>query len=117
MFKKVFLVFLFSLAMLCSVAPVFAQDFGLQATAEKAQYGETTDIYSMIGTILRLGLSAMGIIFLAVMFYAGMRWMTARGNEEFATKAKEAMFAAMMGFFLVVAAYGLTLFVFSKLVK
>ena len=97
--------------------PALAQDFGLQATAQKAQYGESGDIYSSIRTVLQLGLSMVGIIFLAIMFYAGLRWMTGRGNEELATKAKDAMFNAAMGFVLVLAAYGLTAFIFSKLVK
>ena len=117
MFKKVFFTVVFSVIVLSSATLVLAQDFGLKATAEKAQYGETTDIYSMIGTILKLGLSMVGIVFLAIMFYAGLRWMTGRGNEEFATKAKDAMFNATFGFILVAAAYGLTVFIFSKLVN
>ncbi len=96
-------------------APVAAQ-FGLQATANKAQY-EETNIYSVISTVISMVLSFTGIVFLAVMFYAGLRWMTARGNEEFATKAKDAMFAATIGFILVVAAYGISTFVFNNLLK
>lgn len=117
MFKKVFFTLVFALAIFSSFSLVLAQDYGLKDTAEKAQYGDTGDIYSMIGTVLKLGLSVVGIIFLGVMFYAGLRWMTARGNEEFATKAKGAMFNATMGLILVVAAYGLTVFIFSKLAE
>lgn len=51
------------------------------------------------------------------MFYAGLRWMTARGNEEFATKAKDAMFAATIGLILVVASYGIATFIFSRITK
>lgn len=116
MFKTVIFVILFSLVSFTTFVPVLAQDFGLKATAEKAQYGESTDIYSVIRTILQFGLSMVGIVFLGMMFYAGLRWMTARGNEELATKGKDAMVNAAIGFVLVVAAYGLTVFIFSKLV-
>ncbi len=117
MLKKVFFIAVFSLISFTTTVTALAQDFGLRATAEKAQYGETADIYSTISTILRLGLSMVGIIFLAIMFYAGLRWMTGRGNEELATKAKDAMFNAAMGLILIIAAYGLTVFIFSKLVN
>lgn len=110
-------VLLFSVLVLTSTAVVLAQDFGLKATAEKAQYGDTDNVYSTISLIIRVGLSFVGVIFLAIMFYAGLRWMTGRGNEEFATKAKEAMFNATMGLILVSLAYALTVFVFSRLIK
>lgn len=115
MLKKAFVAILLWVTILSGVATVFAQDFGLKATAEKAQYSESADIFSIISTVLQVGLSMMGIVFLAIMFYAGLRWMTARGNEELATKAKDAMFNVAVGFVLVVAAYALTVFIFSKL--
>lgn len=92
---------------------VFAQ-FGLDTTAQHAQY-EQTNIYSVLSTVIALVLSFTGVVFLAIMFYAGLCWMTARGNEEFAAKAKEAMFAAIMGLILVAAAYGISTFIFSKI--
>ena len=97
--------------------PILAQSyFGLQQSATQAQYGET-NIYSTITTIISVGLSVIGIVFLAIMFYAGLRWMTARGNDELAGKAKDAMVNAILGLILVTLAYGLTTFVFSKLVR
>ncbi|MBP6859426.1 MAG: hypothetical protein KBC69_02290 [Candidatus Magasanikbacteria bacterium] len=115
MLKKI----VFCLALVASsfilTAPVLAQ-FGLKETARQAQYGES-DIYSYIGSLISIILSFVGIIFLAIMFYAGLRWMTARGNEEFATKAKDAMFAAIIGLILVVAAYGIATFIFSRITK
>lgn len=115
MLKKIFFASLFSLLILIATIPALAQDYGLKATAQKAQYGESTDVYSAIRMVLQLGLSMLGIVFLGVMFYAGLRWMTARGNEEFTTKAKDALFNATFGFILVSLAYALTTFIFSKL--
>ena len=101
--------------MLSVVSPALAQ-FGLDITGKKAQYGET-NIYTMIGAIISVVLSLAGLVFLAIMFYAGLRWMTARGNEEFITKAKNAMFGALIGFILVTVSYGLSAFIFSRLTK
>ncbi len=96
--------------------PILAQSyFGLQQSADKAQYSDR-DIYSTITTVISVGLSLIGIVFLAIMFYAGLRWMTARGNDELAGNAKNAMVNAILGLILVILAYGLTTFVFSKLV-
>jgi hypothetical protein len=116
MTKKLILSLVLLSALLFTASPALAQ-FGLDATAQKAQYGSGTDIYSTISTVISLGLSLAGIVFLAIMFYAGLRWMTARGNEEFIEKAKNAMFAAIIGFIIVTVSYGLSTFIFSRLIK
>jgi ABC-type arginine/histidine transport system permease subunit len=106
-------IFIVSIWNLIQVLPAFAQ-FGLETTGRSAQY-QDTNIFSVLSSVITMVLSFTGIIFLAVMFYAGLRWMTASGNEEFASKAKEAMFAAVIGLLLVTAAYGISTFVFSKI--
>jgi hypothetical protein len=115
MFKKILFVLVFLSVVFVSTAPVLAK-YGLEETAHQAQYSET-DIYSYISKIVSIILSLIGIVFLTIMFYAGLRWMTARGNEEFTTKAKDAMFAAIIGLILVVASYGIATFIFSKLTQ
>jgi hypothetical protein len=115
--KRLFLSLFFLSALLFSAAPALAQNFGLDATAKKAQYGTGTDIYTTISTIIGVGLSMAGIVFLAIMLWAGLRWMTARGNEEMIERAKSAIFAAMIGFILVTVSYGISTFIFSKLIK
>ena|SRR3989344_5424067 len=116
MYKRLVLLLVLLVTLLFAASPVLAQNFGLDATAKKAQYGET-DIYSTISTVISIVLSMAGLAFLAIMFYAGLRWMTARGNEEFIDKAKHAMHAAIIGFILVVVSYGISTFVFSRLIK
>jgi len=115
MFRKILPTLVFALLMLGLANPALAQ-FGLKETATKAQYSET-NIYSTICTIISVVLSMAGLVFLVIMFYAGLRWMTARGNEEFISKAKSAMFAAIIGFILVTVSYGLSTFIFSRLIK
>ena len=116
MFKILFSCLVFALISLSVTSPVLAQSFGLEATAQKAQYSQP-DIYVMISSTISIVLSVAGLVFLAIMFYAGLRWMTARGNEEFISKAKDAMFGALIGFILVSVSYGLSAFIFSRLIK
>lgn len=118
MLKNTFLILGLALVVLFAVSPALAQTFGLEASGNKAQYDTAnTNIYSIISTTISVVLSVAGLVFLAIMFYAGLRWMTARGNEEFISKAKEAMFGALIGFILVTISFGLSTFVFSKLIK
>lgn len=113
MFKKILFVFVF--ISFSAAGPALAQ-FGLQDTAKKAQYGES-DIYGIISTAISVVLSMAGLVFLGIMLWAGLRWMTARGNEELITKAKSAIFAALIGFILVTVSYGLSAFIFGRLLK
>lgn len=116
MFKKIFLGVTLCLVMIFAVAaPVFAQG-GLQETASAAQYKES-NVFSLVTGIISLILAFVGIVFLAIMFYAGLRWLIARGNEEFVTRAKDAMLNATIGLILVIAAYGITTLVIRLITK
>ena len=116
MVKKCLLSFITFLFLLLVATPALAQNFGLDATAQKAQYSQS-DVYSFISTGISVLLGVAGLVFLVIMFYAGLRWMTARGNEELVGKAKNALFAAIIGFILVTASYGIATFVLGRLVK
>ena len=115
MLKKIFLGLAIASLIFFVASPALAQ-FGLESTRNKAQYGDA-NIYVMISSTISIVLSVAGLVFLAIMFYAGLRWMTARGNEEFISKAKDAMFGALIGFILVAVSYGLSAFIFSRLIK
>jgi len=69
----------------------------------------------LIGKVVSATLAAVAIIFFVMAFYAGLRWMTARGNEEMATKAKETLEAAVLGLIIIVISYALTRFIFGQL--
>jgi uncharacterized membrane protein YwzB len=117
MLKKIFIALgAISLILIFFVASSALAQFGLDISGNRAGYRET-NIYSTISTIISIVLSMAGLVFLAIMFWAGLRWMTARGNEEFIAKAKSAMFAAIIGFILVTISYGLSAFIFSRLIK
>lgn len=75
----------------------------------------TTGLADIIAIIIQAVLGLLGMIFLILILYAGFNWMTAAGEEEKVTKAKETLTRAIIGLIIIVSAYLITIFVFSKL--
>lgn len=72
-------------------------------------------ITSIIGKIIGTALSFVGVLFFILIVYAGVMWMTARGNEQDVTKAKELMQSAIIGLIIVLSAYAITTFISGQL--
>ena len=83
--------------------------------AYKSQVNNPSDaktvILEKVGGFIGLALSFVGIIFLALMIWAGIQWMTAQGNSGQVEKAKDLMVNAAIGLVIVSAAYSITIFV------
>ncbi len=87
---------------------------GLLGNAGKAaQYDPATEttFAEKLGQVIQIGLSFIGIIFLMLTFYAGFRWMTARGDTEAIDKAKETLRGSVIGIVITVGAYSIAAFV------
>lgn len=96
-------------------APAFAQ-YGLQETAGAAglsKYGGSVPV--LVGNIIGAGLSMVSVVFFALMIYGGIRYMTARGDEDTTRKAVSTIWAAVIGILIVLASYAITNFVFQSL--
>lgn len=124
-FKKLLalIVFVF-IGSVISLANVQAQEgnYGLDASASKVsafseQMGDynTNFLNTRIGSIIGIALSFIGVIFLILMIYAGISWMTASGNQEKVTKAKDLIINAIIGLIIVLAAYAITSFIGNRL--
>ncbi len=77
--------------------------------------GLSSNFESSIGTIIKGALSLVGTIFLILTVYAGYLWMTASGNEEQVTKAKDIVTQAIIGLAITLGAYAITTFVTGRL--
>lgn len=82
---------------------------GGYAAATESSVGE------IVGTFVKAFLSILGIIFLILMIYSGYHWMTAHGDDQKVTKAKDTLREATIGLVIVVGAYAITQFVLYKL--
>jgi len=97
---------------------VLAQDYGLNETVQEIDafkdQNPQTDInfiQTKTGQIIGTALSFVGILFLILVIYAGIMWMTAQGNEQKVTKAKDLLINSIIGLIIVFAAYAITAFV------
>ena len=73
------------------------------------------DVSTRLGEVIKVALTAVGSVFFLLMIYAGFLWMTARGDEEPISKAKDIIKAAIIGLVITVAAYSITAFITGKL--
>lgn len=123
-FKNAIVVPVFFLVALFVVSgtPVFAQNTpidraagGLDTTAGAGGWSPnatpSNKINDIIASIIKTLLGLTGVIFLALMIFAGNLWMTAGGNEDQVGKARALMVNAVIGIIVVFAAYIVTNYV------
>jgi len=80
-------------------------------------YGPTIDktLEQVVGGIIQVALTLLGVIFLILTVYGGYKWMMARGDEKEVTAAKDIITRAVIGLIIVMAAYAITVFVVGRL--
>lgn len=112
-------IFLLSFFILAQVG--LAGDYGLDTTA-KVGYGGDAElakinkpIPELIGKIVGAGLAFIGVLFFILIIYGGFTWMLASGNEQQIAKAKDLIFAAVIGLVIILAAYAITVYLGSIL--
>ncbi|MFZ2189295.1 MAG: pilin [Candidatus Magasanikiibacteriota bacterium] len=86
-----------------------AKDNAQYATANETTFAET------IGTVIKMVLSVVGVLFLAYMVYAGYLWMTAQGEEEQVKKSQTIIKQSIIGLIIMTSAYSITTFVVPKI--
>jgi len=94
----------------------FADQSGLSSTGDNAGYSDALKNLSPSNTaskVIDIVLGFLGIIFFGLMIYGGMTWMTAEGNDEKVTRAKNIIVGSIVGFFVVLAAYAASYFIFN----
>lgn len=93
---------------------------GFKKTADEAYGGPNgsaagsgivTDLPKAAGQIIGGLLAFIGIIFFILIIYGGFIWMTARGNEQQVSKAKDLIGAAVVGLIIILAAYTITTYI------
>ena len=75
----------------------------------------TQELRTSIMQVINVILSFLGIIALIIILWGGFMWMTAGGNEEKVTKARQMLVAGVVGLAIVLAAYAIANFVVNSL--
>lgn len=86
-------------------------EMGGYATGEAAP-----TLPQIIGMIIRVALSFLGAIFIALIIMAGYKWMTAGGNEETIKKAQGTIKQAIIGLCITLFSYAIWVFIFQRLI-
>lgn len=91
---------------------------GLEKTAGAAgvQSAEA-DPAVVIGKGIEILLSILGIIFLIIVIYGGITWMTAGGAPESVTKGQNMIIEGVIGMIICLGAYALSYYVVQKLTE
>lgn len=72
---------------------------------------DETTLATTLGIVINVALSILGIIFIFIIILAGYQWMTAQGNEQAVTKAKDSMSRAVIGLIVVISSYAIWTFI------
>jgi ABC-type branched-subunit amino acid transport system permease subunit len=73
------------------------------------------DIYGVVGEIINVLLLLAGIVALIYLIFAGYAYFTAGGNPEQAAQAKSKALSAVVGLIIVLAAWAIVWFIFTRL--
>ncbi|MFH1187266.1 MAG: hypothetical protein V1688_00200 [bacterium] len=118
------LIFLLSFASLTNVNIAKADMWDgmakqMGALAEKSGYSSdgvpAASIEEIVASTIQYLLSFLGVIFICLIIYAGFLWMTASGDSEQITKAKGILINAIIGVIIVLSAYIITSYIFTRL--
>lgn len=112
--KQILLAIFLTLSLFIVANFASAQDFGVDAVDSTIML-EAGDPREIIGRIINIALSFLGIIILSLMVYAGFLWMTSEGEEEKVRKAKGILKNAIIGLLITLSAWGITVFVLNRL--
>jgi hypothetical protein len=100
--------------------PPSTNNFGLNPAATNAfqvddvkkvplqDAASATGISVLIGRAVGIVLGFLGALFFGLVVYAGLKWMTARGNDTQIKDAQKIMRAAIIGLAIVLGAYAIT---------
>lgn len=122
-FKILFcLIALLVLPYIVSASPAFNN---LQKVGQQPQGGGVAPyadagpnkLAEIVGIVIQAFLGILGVLFISYLVFAGYAWMTAQGDEEKVTKAKDTIQRAVIGLIVTIAAYAISYWVFNRLLS
>ena len=75
----------------------------------------TQSLPIVVGNLINVLISVLGIVFVVLIVYAGYLYLTAAGEEKKVTKAKTLIGQAVIGLVLILAAYSISTFVIQEI--
>jgi uncharacterized membrane protein len=81
----------------------------LKTVGNEAGYAAAneTTVSSIVGSVIAAVLGLLGVIFVCLIIYAGITWMTSGGDEAKVEKAQKILRSAIIGLILTVSVYAI----------
>jgi Type IV secretion system pilin len=87
---------------------------GATTYGDSSAYEARPGFMSAIANIVRIVLGLLGILFVILIIYAGVLWMTSAGNADQVEKARGIIVQAVIGLVVILASYAITTTVFKS---
>jgi len=78
---------------------------------------EDAGLPATVGKVINVILSVLGVLFVVLMIYGGVLWMTSFGNEQKVSRAKNLIIDSTIGLAIILLAYALSSFIVKELMK
>src|SRR3990167_3001730 len=99
-----------------AAAPVTFDPGGSIGTAISLPTTKADPVSATIG-IINVVLGLLSLIAVVIVLYAGFTWMLSGGSSERIKKARDLLINAVIGLLIIMAAYGISKYVFDLLNK
>ena len=73
------------------------------------------DPRAMVGRIINIVLSFLGVIAVVIILLGGFKWMTAAGNDEKVEEAKKLLGSGVIGLVIILAAWAISGFILGAI--
>ena len=108
------------LALLFAPVLTFAQsnsaDFGLEPVSVGIDgVLSDSDPRAIVGRIINIALGILGIIAVGIILLGGFKWMTAGGNEDKTSEAKQLLGAGVIGLVIILSSWALATFIINQI--
>ncbi len=89
---------------------------GLGVAGSAAGMGSTAaPVTTIVGGLISAILGLSGIVFVIMVVYAGILYLTAQGEEGNIKKAKKLLSSSIIGLIIIVSSYAIATYVFAAL--
>jgi len=114
-FSFIFLLFPVSFIKAGNLSDAFGNDLETMASSSgyDASQASSSALEDRVGLIIQAALGLLGVLFIILIIYGGIIWMTAAGNEESVKKATSTIKHALIGLVVVLLAYIISIFIVS----
>ena len=112
MIKKIRYIYIY-LLLLPNV--IYAEDFLGMGELEGIDLGKEKNPTVVVSSIINVVLSLLGITAVIIILLGGFKWMTAQGNSDKVTEAKDLIKNGIIGLVIIFFAYSIAKFVINNI--